>query len=139
MEVAQQIVVMNHGSVEQVGSPRDLYESPANAFVAGFVGPLTQLGSSLLRPHDVDLRIDADAGGVEAQVKRVIHLGFEVRVELDTADDRHLWVQLTREDADHLELSEGQIVYARANRSMDMDPAAVNGTEEGASPTVSAA
>src|SRR3712207_4654583 len=121
MEVAQQIVVMNDGGIEQVGSPRDLYEAPANAFVAGFIGPLTQLGSSLLRPHDVDLRIDQVDGGVEAQVKRIIHLGFEVRVELDTADDRHLWVQLTREDADHLELSEGQIVYARANRAIARD------------------
>jgi sulfate transport system ATP-binding protein len=135
MEVAQQIVVMNYGGIEQVGSPRDIYEEPANAFVAGFIGPLTQLGSSLLRPHDVDLRIDATDGGVEAQVKRIIHLGFEVRVELDTADDRHLWVQLTREDANHLELTEGQIVYARANRAVDVPP----GAADGAAPTASAA
>jgi sulfate transport system ATP-binding protein len=121
MEVAQQIVVMNNGGVEQVGSPRDLYETPANAFVAGFVGPLTQLGSSLLRPHDIDIQIDGDRGGVEAQVKRIIHLGFEVRVELETADERHLWAQLTREDAEHLELAEGQIVYARANRAIARD------------------
>jgi len=118
MEVAQQIVVMNHGRVEQVGTPRDLYEAPANAFVAGFVGPVTQLGSSLLRPHDIDIRIDPVDGGVEAQVKRVIHLGFEVRVELETSDDVHVWAQLTREDAEELELLEGQIVYARPNRAM---------------------
>jgi sulfate/thiosulfate transport system ATP-binding protein len=121
MEVAEQIVVMNRGGIEQVGSPRDLYEAPANAFVAGFIGPVTQLGSSLLRPHDLDIRIDEVDGGVEAQVKRVIHLGFEVRVELETGDGVHLWAQLTREDADHLELEEGQIVYARANRQMAVD------------------
>ena len=126
MEVAEQIVVMNHGRVEQVGSPRDLYESPANPFVAGFIGPVTQLGSSLLRPHDIDIRIEPVDGGIEAQVKRVIHLGFEVRVELETADDVHLWVQQTREDAEALELEEGQIVYARANRSM-----AVHATHDG--------
>jgi sulfate transport system ATP-binding protein len=118
MEVAEQIVVMNHGRVEQVGSPRDLYEAPATSFVAGFIGPVTQLGSSLLRPHDIDIRVDPVDGGVEAQVKRVIHLGFEVRVELETADATGLWVQLGREDADALELQEGQIVYARANRAM---------------------
>jgi sulfate transport system ATP-binding protein len=118
MEVAEQIVVMNHGGIEQVGTPRDLYETPANAFVAGFIGPVTQLGSSLLRPHDIDIRIDPGDGAVEAQVKRVIHLGFEVRVELETADGVNLWVQQTREDAESLELAEGQIVYARANRSM---------------------
>ena len=39
MEVAEQIVVLNHGRIEQVGSPRDLYEKPANDFVMGFVGP----------------------------------------------------------------------------------------------------
>ena len=118
MEVAEQIVVMNHGRVEQVGSPRDLYESPANAFVAGFIGPVTQLEGALLRPHDIDIRIDPVDGAVEAQVARVIHLGFEVRVELETGDGVHLWVQQSREDAEALELTEGQIVYARANRSM---------------------
>jgi sulfate transport system ATP-binding protein len=118
MEVAEQIVVMNHGRVEQVGSPRELYESPANEFVASFVGPVTELGGSLLRPHDVDIRIDAVEGGVEAQVQRVIHLGFEVRVELLAGDGRQLWAQLTREEAEQLELLEGQIVYARANRQM---------------------
>jgi sulfate/thiosulfate transport system ATP-binding protein len=118
MEVAEQIVVMNHGRIEQIGSPRDLYEAPANEFVASFVGPLTELDGSKLRPHDVDIRIDPTEGGVEAQVKHIIHLGFEVRVELETGDGRHLWAQLTREDAEALELLEGQIVYARANRPM---------------------
>jgi sulfate transport system ATP-binding protein len=118
MEVAEQIVVMNKGSIEQVGSPRDLYESPANEFVASFVGPVTQLDGSLLRPHDVDIRIDPVEAGVEAQVQRVIHLGFEVRVELLASDGRQLWAQLTREEAEELELMEGQIVYARANRQM---------------------
>jgi sulfate/thiosulfate transport system ATP-binding protein len=118
MEVAEQIVVMNKGGIEQVGSPRELYEAPANEFVASFVGPVTQLDGSLLRPHDIDLRIDRVDGGVEAQVQRVIHLGFEVRVELLASDGRQLWAQLTREEAEELELLEGQIVYARANRQM---------------------
>ncbi len=118
MEVAEQIVVMNDGRVEQVGSPRELYEAPANEFVASFVGPVTRLDGSLLRPHDVDVRIDPVEGGVEAQVQRVIHLGFEVRVELLAGDGRLLWAQLTREEAEELELLEGQIVYARANRRM---------------------
>jgi sulfate transport system ATP-binding protein len=118
MEVAEQIVVMNNGHVEQVGSPRELYEAPANEFVASFVGPVTELGGSLLRPHDVDIRIDPVDGGVEAQVQRVIHLGFEVRIELLASDGRQLWAQLTREEAEELELLEGQIVYARANRQM---------------------
>jgi sulfate/thiosulfate transport system ATP-binding protein len=118
MEVAEQIVVMNDGQVEQVGPPRDLYEQPANEFVAGFVGPVTQLGGSMLRPHDVDIRIEPIDNGIEAQVERIIHLGFEVRVELVASDGRHVWAQLTREDAEQLELVAGQIVYVRANRPM---------------------
>jgi sulfate transport system ATP-binding protein len=118
MEVAEQIVVMNRGHVEQVGSPRQLYEAPANDFVAGFVGPVTELGGSKLRPHDIDIRVDPVDGGVEAQVKRVIHLGFEVRVELEAGDGRQLWAQLTREEAEQLELLDGQIVYVRASRRM---------------------
>jgi sulfate transport system ATP-binding protein len=118
MEVAEQIVVMNGGRIEQVGSPRELYEAPASEFVAGFVGPVTELDGSKLRPHDVDIRIDRVDGGVEAQVRRVIHLGFEVRVELESGDGRHLWAQLTREEAEQLELTDGQIVYVRASRRM---------------------
>jgi sulfate transport system ATP-binding protein len=125
MEVAGQIVVMNEGRIEQVGSPREIYEQPANAFVAGFIGPLTQLGSSLLRPHDVDIRVEPVDGGIESQVKRVIHLGFEVRVELETGDGVSLWSQLTREDAELLELVEGQIVYVRANRPVSVAPAGI--------------
>jgi sulfate transport system ATP-binding protein len=124
MEVAEQIVVMNNGGIEQVGSPRELYEAPANEFVASFVGPVTELGGTLLRPHDIDIRIDRVDGGVEAQVQRVIHLGFEVRVELQAGDGRQLWAQLTREEAEQLELLEGQIVYARASRRMAVDAAA---------------
>src|SRR5215217_4637920 len=74
MEVAEQIVVLNKGRIEQVGSPRDLYELPANEFVASFVGPVTQLDGSMLRPHDVDIRIEPIDNGIEAQVERIIHL-----------------------------------------------------------------
>src|SRR3712207_1457333 len=44
MEVAEQIVVLNEGRVEQVASPREVYERPANEFVMGFVGPVNRLG-----------------------------------------------------------------------------------------------
>jgi sulfate transport system ATP-binding protein len=120
MELAGQIVVMNHGRVEQVGSPRELYDAPANAFVASFVGPVTQLDGSLLRPHDIDVRTDPVDRGVEAWVQGVTYLGFEVRVDLQTADGHRLWAQVTRDDAEQLDLLEGQIVYARAARPLAM-------------------
>ena len=113
MEVAEQIVVMNHGRIEQAGSPRELYESPANEFVMSFIGPVNRLGDAFLRPHDIQLLSDPDGDGEEALVERVVHLGFEVRVELKLGDGRELWAQVTRETAQQLELQEGQILALR--------------------------
>jgi sulfate transport system ATP-binding protein len=116
MEVAGQIVVLNDGRVEQVGSPRELYESPANEFVMSFIGPVNRLGDTFVRPHDVDLLLEPEDGSAEAMVERVVHLGFEVRVELVREDGEHLLVQLTQEEAEQLELERGQIVYVRSSR-----------------------
>jgi sulfate/thiosulfate transport system ATP-binding protein len=118
MEVADFIAVMNRGRIEQVGSPRDVYEHPASEFVMKFIGPVTQVGDSLVRPHDVDIRIDATDDSIEAIIDRITHIGFEVRVHLSLADGRALWAQVTRDDAEQLELSRGQIVNVRTNRSV---------------------
>ncbi len=113
MEVAEQIVVMNDGRIEQSGGPRDLYEEPASEFVMSFVGPAHRLGDAWVRPHDVEIRHDPNGKTIEAMVDRVVHLGFEVRVELTLQDGEHFSVQLTREQVDELELKEGQIVFVR--------------------------
>ena len=113
MEVAGQIVVLNAGRVEQVGSPRELYDEPANEFVMSFVGPVNRVGDTFVRPHDVEVRLEPEEGCTEAMVERVVHLGFEVRVELVRDDGQHLLVQLTQEEAEQLELERGQIVYVR--------------------------
>jgi sulfate transport system ATP-binding protein len=116
MEVAGQIVVLNDGRVEQVGSPRELYDSPANEFVMSFVGPVNRLGETFVRPHDVEVSLEPDVRSSEAMVERVVHLGFEVRVELVRDDGQHLLAQLTQEQAQQLELERGQIVYVRQSR-----------------------
>jgi sulfate/thiosulfate transport system ATP-binding protein len=113
MEVADLIAVMNDGHIEQVGAPRDLYERPANDFVMGFLGPVTRLGSELVRPHDVKIAPLPEPGSSEAQVTRVVHLGFEVRIELALADGGEANVQLTKSEADELELADGDIVHVR--------------------------
>ena len=113
MEVAEQIVVMNKGKIEQAGTPRELYESPRNEFVMSFIGPVNRLGDTFLRPHDIQILAEADGSGVEALVQRVVHLGFEVRVELTLPDGRDIWAQVTRESAEQLELAEGQILAVR--------------------------
>ena len=113
MDVAEQIVVVNDGQVEQTGPPRDLYEHPETEFVMSFVGPVNRLGSMFVRPHDVEIRHLPAEQTEEAMVDRIVHLGFEVRVELTLSNGDGLWAQITRGQADELELDEGQIVYVR--------------------------
>jgi sulfate transport system ATP-binding protein len=113
MEVADRIVVLNAGRVEQAGPPRELYETPANAFVMGFLGPVARLGDTLVRPHDLRLHPEPRDGALEAQVARVVHLGFEVRVELELDGAEPLTAQLTRDEAAELELRQGDIVWVR--------------------------
>jgi sulfate transport system ATP-binding protein len=116
MEVAGQIVVINHGRVEQVGTPRELYDSPANEFVMSFVGPVNKIGDTFVRPRDISLSLESDGDGAEAMVERVVHLGFEVRAELVRDDGQHLLAQLTQDEAQALELEPGMIVYAKPSR-----------------------
>ena len=117
MEVADQVVVLNEGRIEQAGAPLEVYDKPANDFVMGFVGPVTRLDGQILRPHDFDLSHEPVDGGVEAFVERVVPLGSEVRVELALGDGSPLIVHLARVDSDLLELRAGEIVYARPTRT----------------------
>jgi len=117
MDVADRVAVMNEGRVEQTGKPRDLYEHPANEFVMSFVGPAHRLGEAWIRPHDLEVRQEPNGRSTEAMVERVVHLGFEVRAELVLEDGRRVSAQVTRDEADELELHEGQIVFVRPSRT----------------------
>ena len=116
MQIADHIVLVNHGRVEQIGTPHDLYERPANEFVLTFVGEATEFRGELVRPHDVVLSTLPEHGAEEALVERVAHLGFEVRVQLVLGDGQRFDVQITHDEAERLELARGQIVYARLVR-----------------------
>ena len=116
LELADRIVVMNRGRVEQIAPPRELYDHPENAFVMSFVGPVNRLGDAWVRPHDVELRLEPNGSTQEAQIERIVRLGFETRVELVRDDGERLSAQLSRDVADELELEPGQIVYVRATR-----------------------
>jgi sulfate transport system ATP-binding protein len=116
MDVADKVVVMNGGNIEQIAPPRELYDHPANEFVMSFVGPVNQLGDAFIRPHDVELLLEPNGSTQEAMVQRLVHLGFEVRVELVRDDGEVLSAQLTREQVEALELQPGQIVYVRPTR-----------------------
>ena len=116
MDVADRVVVMNGGRIEQTAPPRELYDHPANEFVMSFVGPVNRLGDTFIRPHDVELLLEPNGSTQEAMVQRLVHLGFEVRVELVRDDGETLSAQLTREQVEALELQSGQIVYVRPTR-----------------------
>jgi len=113
LSIADNIAVMDNARIEQVGGPRELYDQPRNSFVMGFLGPVARLDGALVRPHDIAIDPAPERGGREAQVTRVSHLGFEVRVELELADGDPVFAQLTRTEAEQLDLSAGDIVWLR--------------------------
>jgi sulfate transport system ATP-binding protein len=113
MSVADRIVVMNEGRIEQVGHPRELYDAPSNHFVMSFLGPVSRLGERFIRPHDIAVDTQPVHGSVQALVTRVVHLGFEVRAELRVDDEQSVDVQLTRDEAERLAIAPGGIVWVR--------------------------
>jgi sulfate transport system ATP-binding protein len=117
MEVADDIVVMNRGRIEQVGTPADVYEKPANEFVMGFVGQAHLIAGEWVRPHDLEIQLEPNGNTVPASVERVISLGFEVRVLLNLEDGQSATVQLTRDEAQQLELAAGDAVFVRPRAS----------------------
>src|SRR3954449_12850534 len=99
LDVADRIAVLNKGRIEQVGSPTEVYDTPANAFVMSFLGAVSSLNGTLVRPHDIrvgrkpDMAIASSddsvqaTGVLKATIDRIVMLGFEVRVELTSAAD----------------------------------------------------
>jgi sulfate/thiosulfate transport system ATP-binding protein len=115
MDVADSVVLLAGGVVEQVGAPQDIYDQPANAFVMGFLGATTYLDGAMIRPHDITVSAVDAPGWVSARVRRMVRLGFEVRVEM-TAEGTgaDVWAQVTREQADALAVTPGSTVYLAA-------------------------
>jgi sulfate transport system ATP-binding protein len=116
LEVADELVVINHGRIEQIGSPNDLYDRPANEFVMEFLGPVTRLGGRLLRPHDLDVFDSAESGTVPATIERLQRVGFEVRADL-LEGGSEVRVQLTPGQVESLSLEPGSKVWVRAART----------------------
>ncbi len=120
MEIADRVVLLDHGRVQQVGPPPELYEQPANAFVMSFIGPVNQLDGAFIRPHDLIIYpappVPARPAR-EAVVERLTHLGFEVRVQLELNDGQRLWSQITRDDLERLGLRQQQRVFVEPRRA----------------------
>lgn len=129
MEVSDELVVMNKGKVEQIGTPAQIYDHPATAFVMSFIGPVNVLPSTsrifqgngfdsahpemFLRPQDVVIETEQNGSTVPARVSRLIHLGWEIQAELTLDDGQVVTAHLTRERFDQLHLEPEQRVYVK--------------------------
>jgi sulfate transport system ATP-binding protein len=129
MEVSDELVVMNKGKVEQIGTPANIYDHPASAFVMSFIGPVNVLPSSshifqnngfdsahpemFLRPQDVLIETSPNGSTVAARVTRLIHLGWEIQAELSLDDGQIVTAHLTRDRFDQLNLAPQQRVYVK--------------------------
>jgi sulfate/thiosulfate transport system ATP-binding protein len=135
MEVADEIVIMNHGQIEQVGTPADVYDRPKTPFVMSFIGPVNVLPSDaklfagspfaskdseiFIRPHDIEVQPIAthqdstQDSAVIAKIERIIHLGWEIQIELLLPDNQLVNAHLTREQYGELALELGQNVFVK--------------------------
>ncbi len=141
LDVADRIAVLNAGRIEQVGSPDELYEQPANPFVMSFLGSVSRLNGEIARPHDLRIERDrqvaiteAERTGVrvtEARVERLVRLGFEVRIELShTTTGDQFFAQLTRAEASGLALTVGDVVWVLPTHTLGTGLPALAGEEE---------
>lgn len=118
LEVADEIVVINEGRVEQIGSPDTLYDAPANEFVMSFLGPVTRLGDQLVRPHDIQV-VSTDSGEPDffpGVVTRTVRVGFEVRTDVVVDSPEFtgtVQFVVTRAEARSLKLDAGSQVWLR--------------------------
>lgn len=148
LEVADRVVVMNHGRIEQIGSPDEVYSSPASPFVYQFLGNVNVFHSrvqggyaeverseesagkatAFVRPHDIDIAHQPLDEGLQATVQHVHPIGPVVRIEL-LHNSEIVEVELSRERHEALQLAVGQSVWFRPRQmrvfGADQQPAAV--------------
>jgi sulfate transport system ATP-binding protein len=103
MEVADQLLIMHKGRIEQAGRPTDLYQRPLTPFVHEFLGPTTLFKGEVVRPHDLAL-LAPGRGVIDGAVSSITDLGFEVQVVVLLSDGSTPWVQLSRNEFDRLRL-----------------------------------
>jgi sulfate transport system ATP-binding protein len=146
LEVADQIVLVNKGNVEQIGSPSEVYNNPATPFVYGFLGNVNQLRGRLdqgvihtggaqfvvpdsvgyshddaiayVRPHDIEIeRFSADTNGIAVQLKRAHAIGPLAQLELARSDNGELIeAVISNERFAQLQAQEGEAFIVRPKR-----------------------
>ncbi|MDR7087667.1 sulfate transport system ATP-binding protein [Aeromicrobium panaciterrae] len=121
LEVADSLVIINEGRIEQIGTPDDLYDRPASDFVLSFLGPVTTLGGTLVRPHDIEISRYEQAAAAVGTITRWTRVGFEIRLEVtpEEGDKTPIQVVVTRSEATTLGLHEGDRVWLRVKVGAD--------------------
>lgn len=135
MEVADKIVVMNQGRIEQIGTPAEIYDQPASPFVMSFVGAVNVLPSHIalapnrdqrselfIRPHDLELHRQPQEGSAPAVLRRLTHLGRDIQAELTLASGEVVVAQLPRERIDYRELQAGDALHITSRDSRTFVP-----------------
>jgi sulfate transport system ATP-binding protein len=135
LEVADEIVVINDGRIEQIGSPDALYDNPANDFVMSFLGPVTTLEGNLIRPHDIEVSTHSRiAGAIGGTVIRMVRVGFEVRltVQVDRPGHPEVAVTVTRAHSRNLAIEEGTKVWLTPTHGAPVVPAMASVSQDAA-------
>lgn len=131
MEIADEIVVMSNGKIEQVGTPEEIYENPATPFVMSFIGAVNVLSPDdtwkayhrgvphhasqvFLRPHDIEVFTTPTEGALPAKINYIIHLGWTIRLELTLDNGQEITAHINREQYKELDIQQGQTIYLRA-------------------------
>jgi len=136
MEVADRIVVMNHGAIEQQGTPDEVYDHPASPFVLQFLGDVNLFHGRFghgpgsvdggadtvyVRPHELDIVAEPEAGALPVTLSQVLTVGAQTRIEFRRDDDgSYVDVEMPRSEfaalRQRLGLGSGSRVHLRARR-----------------------
>jgi sulfate transport system ATP-binding protein len=145
LEVADRVVIMNEGRIEQAGTPEEVYDLPQNRFVYEFLGDVNlfrgrsaqtalnfitgpqpekacgDTGAMIgyVRPHELSIdRTRPAQGSIEAEITRIRAIGPVVKIDLQQVENREFWeVQITRERFDQLKFRKGERVYIRVKNA----------------------
>lgn len=140
MEVAEKIVVMNKGRIEQVGTAAEIYDHPATPFVMSFVGAVNVLpsqvmpaatgqpdssgptGTVFIRPQDLELLQEPQPGSVPGRVHRITYLGHDVRVDLVLESGEAIQVVVPRKRLPTTPWAPGVSVHVLSHHTRTFQP-----------------
>ncbi|MBK6512728.1 MAG: TOBE-like domain-containing protein [Polyangiaceae bacterium] len=128
MELADRVIIINKGKVEQAGTPEEVYDRPATPFVASFIGSSNVLsgvvegGRAFIRHHQVEIRGKADgrappAGCSAAKVERITRIGWVAKLALSLPDGQAITAELPKDRLDELDIADGESIFVSLGKA----------------------